>query len=111
MITKFGTNEETLETSFSKILAKTLLGVFNSTFLSLRFLQSRRHDGQLAGRKEKMLQRTDRSVSPVMWHGDNSCKDRTAASEMNRQRRTELDECCVPECDHVYRNVTTRTGM
>jgi hypothetical protein len=46
---KFVTNEETLETDFSKILAKTLLGILNFNFLSPRFVQSKRHNGQLVG--------------------------------------------------------------
>jgi hypothetical protein len=39
MIAKFVTHEETLEKDFSKILAKTLLGILNFTFLSPRFVQ------------------------------------------------------------------------
>jgi hypothetical protein len=88
---KFVTNEETLERDLSKILAKTLLGILNFNFLSQRFVQSKRHNGQLVGRKDKILQRNgDFSVSPVMWHGDNSDTDRTAASETSRQRRDEI---------------------
>jgi hypothetical protein len=91
MTTKFVTSEETLERDFSKILAETILGILNFIFLSPRFVQSRRHNGQLDGWKDTMLQRIgDFSVSPVMCHGDNSDKDRTAASEMKRQRRDEI---------------------
>jgi hypothetical protein len=91
MIAKFVTNKETLETDFSKILAKTLLGILKFTFLSPQFVQSIRCNGQLVGWKDEILQRIgDFNISPVMWHGDNSDKVRTAASEMNRQRRDEI---------------------
>jgi len=88
VIAKFVTHEETLEAGVSKILAKTLLGILNLAFLSSRFVQSSRNDGHVFGWKDKILQGTgDCGVSPVMWRGDNIDKNRTAASEMNRQAR------------------------
>ena len=73
MIAKFVNNKKNLERDFSKILTKTLFGILDFNFLSARFVQSRRHNGQLVGWKEKILQRnSDFNVSPEMWRGDNS---------------------------------------
>lgn len=113
VLAKLVASEETLETDFSKNLAKTFLGIFNSTFLSPLFVQSRLHNGQLVGWQDKILQRTgDWSVLPIMSHGDNSDKDRISASEMNRQRRDEIGQilCTGMWLRVVRRSVLTSYG-